>query len=85
MTESPKDGPGARRSKGKRQPAREYLDVQKRRAEKQAARDEDARRLACGEVTREELALENGLFSSPAIENMRIIRRWAEKDKKEGR
>ena len=84
MTESPKDGPGARRSKGKRQPAGQYLNVRKRRAEKQALRDEDARRLAAGEVTRKHLAMGNGLFSSPAIKNMRIIRRWAEKDPKEG-
>lgn len=83
MTESPKDGPGARRSKGKRQPAGEYLDVRKRRAEKQASRDEDARRLAAGEVTREELAKENGLFSSPAIRNMKVVKRWAKKDPKE--
>ncbi len=34
-----------------------------RAAEKQASRDEDARRLAAGEVTREELARENSPFA----------------------
>lgn len=39
-----------------------YYDPAERAREKQASRDEDARRLAAGEVTREELAQENGLF-----------------------
>ena len=53
-----------------------YFDVEERRAEKQRSRDEDARRLAAGEVTREELARENGLFSSPVISNMRVVSRF---------
>ena len=38
-------------------------DPAERAREKQASRDEDARRLAAGEVTREELARENSPFA----------------------
>jgi hypothetical protein len=38
-------------------------DPAERAAEKQASRDEDARRLAAGEVTREQLARENSPFA----------------------
>tara|TARA_B100001179_G_scaffold2673_1_gene1870 strand:+ start:10451 stop:10675 length:225 start_codon:yes stop_codon:yes gene_type:complete len=48
--------------------------IEKHRADKQFSRDEDARRLESGEVTREELAKENGLFSSPIIGKIRIVR-----------
>lgn len=53
-----------------------YFDVEKRRAEKQEARDEDARRLEAGEITKDELGSENGLFSSPIISNIRLVRRF---------
>lgn len=56
-----------------------YFDVEERRAEKQKSRDEDARRLAAGEVTKDELGRENGLFSSPIISNMRIVSRFGNK------
>lgn len=45
---------------------RSTLNGRRRALEKQASRDEDARRLAAGEVTREELAKENGSFAFPA-------------------
>ncbi len=38
--------------------------IETHRARKQRAREEDARRLAAGEVTREELGRENGLLSN---------------------
>ncbi|MFW2349832.1 hypothetical protein [Qipengyuania sp.] len=56
-----------------------YFNVEERRAEKQKSREEDARRLAAGEVTKEELGRENRLFSSPIISNMRIFRRFGNK------
>ncbi|WP_226698890.1 HigA family addiction module antitoxin [Qipengyuania gaetbuli] len=50
--------------------------IEAHRARKQRSREEDARRLAAGEVTREELALENGLFSNrKIIINRRVIHR----------
>lgn len=39
-----------------------YYDPSERASEKQRSRDEDARRLASGEVTQEELRRENGIF-----------------------
>jgi len=39
-------------------------DPRERAAEKQASRDEDARRLAAGEVTREQLSRENSPFAA---------------------
>jgi hypothetical protein len=39
------------------------FDPEERRREKQASRDEDARRLAAGEVTPAQLARENSPFS----------------------
>lgn len=50
------------------------FDPFERRAEKQALRDADAQALARGEVTREELARANGLFSSPVIINRWVVR-----------
>lgn len=43
----------------------ERLDVEERRREKQASRDEDQRQLDAGEITREELAKRNGSFAFP--------------------
>lgn len=40
------------------------FDPQKRAAEKQASRDEDARQLAAGEITPQELRKRNGFFSA---------------------
>ncbi len=45
----------------------ETYDPEERRREKQASRDEDARRLAAGEVTPAELARENSPFSGLRI------------------
>jgi hypothetical protein len=42
-------------------------DRERRAREKQAARDADARRLASGEVTPEQLARENGTFAFPDV------------------
>ena len=39
------------------------LDPQRRAREKQASRDEDARRLAAGEITAADLARENDFFA----------------------
>ena len=58
---------------------RHRLHVEKHRAEKQRSRDEDARRLTDGEVTRGQLARENGLFPSPIISNIRIVSRFGRK------
>lgn len=41
-----------------------FYEPEERAREKQASRDEDARRLAAGEVTQEELARENSPFAS---------------------
>jgi hypothetical protein len=41
----------------------EKFDPEKRAEQKQASRDDDARRLASGEVTREQLRRENSVFS----------------------
>lgn len=41
----------------------ESFDAKQRAHEKQASRDEDARRLASGEVSPEQLRRENGAFS----------------------
>ena len=57
------------------------LDPIERRAEKQAQRDADAQALARGDVTREELARANGLFSSPAIVNRRVVRKYGHRSK----
>jgi hypothetical protein len=42
-----------------------YFDPKVRAAEKQASRDEDARALASGEKTREQLRAENSAFAFP--------------------
>lgn len=48
--------------------------IEEHRARKQRSREDDARRLAAGEVTREELGRENGLFSNRSMfKNIRII------------
>ena len=57
------------------------FDPIERRAEKQAQRDADAQALARGDVTREELSRANGLFSSPAIVNRRVVRRYGKRSK----
>lgn len=57
------------------------FDPIERRAEKQAQRDADAKALARGDVSREELARANGLFSSPAIINRRVVRRYGHRSK----
>lgn len=43
------------------------ISFEERQLEKQASRDEDARRLSAGEVTREELRRENGHFAFPEV------------------
>ncbi len=48
-------------------PMSETFDPEERRREKQASRDEDARRLAAGEATPAELARENSPFSGLRI------------------
>lgn len=55
------------------------FDPKERRAEKQRQRDADAQALARGEVTREELARANGLFSSPLIVDRRVVRRYGKR------
>jgi hypothetical protein len=40
------------------------FNASERALQKQASRDEDARRLAAGETTRAELRMRNGFFSS---------------------
>ena len=57
------------------------FDPIERRAEKQAQRDDDAQALARGDVTRDELSRANGLFSSPAIINRRVVRRYRHRSK----
>jgi hypothetical protein len=49
-------------------PVAEKLDVEKRRQEKQASREADARALASGEKSREQLRRENGAFSGLNVE-----------------
>jgi hypothetical protein len=51
----------------------ETFDPKKRAAEKQASRDEDARRLAAGEVTQEELRRENSFIPLELIKRCRIV------------
>jgi len=53
--------------------AMETFDPKKRAAEKQASRDEDARRLAAGEVTQEELRRENSFIPLELIKRCRIV------------
>ena len=48
------------------------LGPEPRAREKQAARDEDARRLAAGEITAAELAKENDFFASFDLSQARI-------------
>lgn len=54
------------------------LNPKQRAAEKQASREEDERRLAAGEITREELAKENGAFAFPPD---RVIIHYPKKEK----
>lgn len=44
------------------------IDPEERRREKQASRDDDARRLAAGEVTPDQLRQENALFAGVYVE-----------------
>lgn len=46
-----------------------------REKEKQASRDDDCRRLASGEATREQLQSENSLFNGLAIPAAKIVRK----------
>ena len=48
------------------------FDFAQREREKQASRDEDARALASGEKSREQLANENGAFAFPR-DRVRIL------------
>jgi hypothetical protein len=48
------------------------LNIETRMREKQASRQEDARRLAAGEITQEELRRENGRFVFP---NAKLVRK----------
>ena len=57
------------------------FDPIERRAEKQAQRDVDAEALVRGDITRDELARANGLISSPAIINRRVVRRYGHRSK----
>ena len=49
--------------------------MSKRQDEKQAARDDDCRRLAYGEVTREQLQRENSMFDGLDISAAKIVRK----------
>lgn len=49
------------------------LDSQKRDAEKQAARDEDARQLAAGEISKEDLRHRNSFFRSLTLSNFKMV------------
>jgi hypothetical protein len=48
-------------------------DGQKREDEKQASRDEDARGLAAGEISEEELRRRNSFFRSLTISNFKMV------------
>jgi hypothetical protein len=48
------------------------FDPAERAREKQASRDEDARRLNAGEFTREELAKKNDFFAGFVVEKFKI-------------
>lgn len=49
------------------------LDSRKRAAAKQASRDEDARRLAAGEITKEELRAENSFIGSLDMSRFKMV------------
>lgn len=49
------------------------LDSQKRDAEKQAARDEDARQLAAGEISGEDLRRRNSFFRPLTLSNFKMV------------
>lgn len=49
------------------------LDANKRARQKRAAREEDARRLAAGEVSRIGLARENGFFAGCDLAHAEIV------------
>ncbi len=53
---------------GGMKPVAEKLDIENRRQEKQDSRDADARALASGEKSREQLRRENGAFSGLNVE-----------------
>ncbi len=50
-----------------------HFDPAERARQKQASRDEDARRLAAGEITRSELRRENGMVSGMDLSNASIV------------
>ena len=52
-----------------------YFDPEERSREKWASRDEDSRRLRDGEVSREQLRRENGLFSAFDVKQASIGRK----------
>ena len=49
-----------------------------RRREKQAARDRDEYLIASGQVSPQEIARRNGLFSAPDLLQVRLVQRRAE-------
>ncbi|MNU45052.1 hypothetical protein D3C71_338900 [compost metagenome] len=49
------------------------LDGQKREAEKRASRDEDARQLAAGEISGDDLRHRNSFFRSLDISNFKMV------------
>jgi hypothetical protein len=49
------------------------FDVKKRAAEKQAARDKDARQLAAGEISPEDLRRRNAFFGSLPLSKFTMI------------
>jgi hypothetical protein len=49
------------------------FDPAERARQKQASRDEDARRLAAGEVTKAQLKRENGMLSGMDFSNSSIV------------
>lgn len=49
------------------------LDGRKREAEKRASRDEDARQLAAGEISGEDLRRRNSFFQSLDISNFKMV------------
>lgn len=53
-----------------------YFDPAEHQAKKQRQRNADAAALASGAVSRRELALSNGLFSSPIIGKIQIVKRF---------
>ena len=57
---------------------RGHFSVADRMREKQEARDRDERLLACDQISAQQLAMRNGLFSALDPSKARIVRRRAE-------